>query len=157
MYNRIDRFYNTCFCNSIFPLRSFNVIPNDPFGKGMPTPEWHLDSLAEPVNRTRLSLELQTTHWRTGQGNLSTFRFSWDMRHDPEPRLEATICLARPINETVGAPSSPPGLVALESLPISVLLFSKQCTSPINMVRRLNRRRASDEAEGSSANARWRQ
>jgi hypothetical protein len=25
------------------------------------------------------------------------------------------------------------------------------------MVRRLNRRRASDEAEGSSANARWRQ
>jgi hypothetical protein len=42
-------------------------------------------------------------------------------------------------------------------LPISVLILPKQCTSQSNMVRRLNRRRASDEAEGSSANARRRQ
>jgi hypothetical protein len=79
------------------------------------------------------------------------------MRHDPEPRLEATIYLARPINETVDAPSSRPSLLALESLPISTLLLSKQCTSQSSMVRRLNRRRASDEADWSSANARWRQ
>jgi hypothetical protein len=79
------------------------------------------------------------------------------MRHDPEPRLEATIHLARPINATVGAPSSLPSLLALESLPISALPLFKQCTSQINMVRRLNRLLASDEAEGSSANARQRQ
>jgi hypothetical protein len=79
------------------------------------------------------------------------------MHHDPEPQLEATICLARPINETVGAPSSPPSLLALESLPISTLLLPQQCTSQSKMVRRLNRRRASDEVEGSSANARRRQ
>jgi hypothetical protein len=105
----------------------------------------------------RLRLELQATRRRAGQGNLSTFRFSWDMRHDPKPRLEATIHLTRPINATVGAPSSPPGLLALESLPISVLSLSTQCTSQTTMVRRLNRHRASDEAEGSSANARRRQ
>jgi hypothetical protein len=97
------------------------------------------------------------THRQPGQGNLSTFQFSQDIRHDPEPQLEATICLARPINETVGAPSSPPSLLALESLPISALPLSKQCTSQSKMVRRLNRRRASDEAEGSSANTRRRQ
>jgi hypothetical protein len=82
----------------------------------------------------RLSLELQATRRQAGQGNLSTFRFSWDMRHDPKPRLETTIHLARPINATIGAPSSPLGRLALESLPISVLFLSKQCTSQTTMV-----------------------
>jgi hypothetical protein len=44
------------------------------------------------------------------------------MRHDPKPRLEATIHPARPINVTIGAPSSPLGLIALESLLILALL-----------------------------------
>jgi hypothetical protein len=44
------------------------------------------------------------------------------MRHDPTPRLEATIHPARPINATIGAPSFPPGFLALESLPTLALL-----------------------------------
>jgi hypothetical protein len=42
-------------------------------------------------------------------------------------------------------------------LPISALPLFKQCTAQATMVRSLNRRRACDEAEGSSANARRRQ
>jgi hypothetical protein len=77
------------------------------------------------------------------------------MRYDPKPRLEATIHPARPINATIGAPSSPPGLLAFESLPISAFLQTVHIQAI--MVRRLNRRLASDDAEGSSANARRRQ
>jgi hypothetical protein len=111
-------------CN-LFPFfcALSNIMLNDPFGSDTPTPERHFDFLlAEPINCTRLSLELQATRRRAGQGNLSTFRSSWDMRHDPQPRLEATIHLARPINVTIGAPSSPSGPLALESLPILALL-----------------------------------
>jgi hypothetical protein len=28
----------------LFLLRTFNVMLNDPFGKGTPIPEWHFDS-----------------------------------------------------------------------------------------------------------------
>jgi hypothetical protein len=162
MCNRTGRPCNICFCKFIFPFLCTSLIAtlNDPFGNQQPRsaiPKRHLNFLlAEPVNRIRLSLELQTTRRRIGQGNLSTFQVSWDMRHDLKPRPEATIDFARPINENRRCPQLFTKPLALKSSPTSNLLFPINA-NPRSLASSNNRRRATDEAEGSRASARRRQ